>query len=121
MIGMGRISRVASVLAAAFAVAACSSSSGGGGGDSTFSCYAANGSSVSCYEYKNVSSSELSTLMSSCSATKGTGCPTANLVGCCTTSQTSMGLVTETCYYPPITAASAMKGCMQSGTWSTSP
>ena len=97
------------------------SGSGGDGGNGTFSCAGMNGTDLHCYEYKNVPPSELTVLMSSCTGTQGTGCPTADLVGCCTTSQMSGGLTLETCYYPPITAASAQQGCSIQGTWSTQP
>ena len=96
-------------------------SGGGDGGTSTFSCASMNGTDLHCYEYKNVSPSELAVLMSSCTATKGTGCPTASLVGCCTSPQMVNGATLETCYYPPLTAAQAEQGCSIQGTWSTQP
>jgi hypothetical protein len=100
------------------------SGSGGAGGagssGSTFSCNGANGSAVSCYEYKNVSAQELATLNSSCRGTKGTGCPTANLTGCCKLPQQGATSFTmEVCYYG---TPSGQNGCsLQGGTWSTTP
>lgn len=96
------------------------SGGGGGAGGSIFSCNGANGSAVSCYEYKNVSAQELATLTSSCRGTKGTGCPTANLTGCCKLPQQgASGFTMEVCYYG---TPAGQNGCsLQGGTWSTTP
>lgn len=98
-----------------------SGGSGGDGGNTTFSCASMNGTDLHCYEYKNVSPSELPVLMSGCTGIQSTGCTTASLVGCCTSPQMVNGATLETCYYPPITAASAEQGCSIQGTWSTLP
>lgn len=88
---------------------------GGGGGDFSCTTMGATGG-TSCYEYKNLSGDQLSTVKSSCKGTQGTVCPTAGLTGCCTLTVSST--TTTTCYY----GLDGSKGCTgQGGTWSTTP
>jgi hypothetical protein len=80
------------------------------------------GTDLHCYEYKNVPPSELAVLTSSCTGTQGTGCPGANLSGCCTLPSEGGGMTTEVCYYAPIDPVQGQTACnTQSGTWATAP
>ena len=95
-----------------------SAAGGSGSGMVTASCYV--DASKTCQQY-TTSAAVLPTLNGVCTqqmGTIGTGCPSANLLGCCKTS------TSEVCIYmgSQVTADSEMMSCMQSmGTWSTSP
>jgi hypothetical protein len=98
-----------------------SSGGGGPGGPTTFSCNGHGGSNLHCYEYKNVPPAELAVLKSSCKGVEGTGCPVANLAGCCITSHTPGAMTMEVCFYAPLTTQKVRSGCSHQGTYSATP
>jgi len=105
------------------------SSSGSGSsasGGSTVSCNVA--ASHWCFNSKNVPSSLASNLQTECTSAQngvvGTGCPTADVVGCC--SALVDGYTSEECYYSggssTFTAATVMADeCIDGSTFSATP
>jgi len=107
-----------------FAVVACSSSSGGSGsggsgnGSVTFSC---NATTAGLCTQIVVPPSEVSQETSTCTSTEmgtpGTGCPSANVIGCCKLSTGEAD--EEQCYYTATAAEAGKSVCTGSSTWST--
>lgn len=139
---------LAASLAAALGAAGCGSSSSNnnstdsgtsGTGSATITCVATILGSLNCVSETNVPASNQAALKTSCTgASKGKlePCPTANLIGCCSTITTfSNGQKSnhEVCYYfPPADAGAVDAGgltneeksvctSISGGKWSTSP
>jgi hypothetical protein len=102
-----------------FGAIACSSGSGGSGnGSVTFSC---NATTAGLCTQILVPQSEVSQETSTCTNTEmgtpGTGCPSANIVGCCKLSSGEAN--EEQCYYTATAAEAGKSACTGSSTWST--
>ncbi len=109
---------------ALLSLAACSSGTSGGGSNSLV-CSTNTGGVESCVEYKGFTSDQQSSLNSSCTGSVVSSCPTAGLLGCCTTTVSSYTV--ESCSYGStdggfgLTASDEESSCKTiSGTWSTS-
>ncbi len=111
-------------LSTLFALVLCCCAIGCGGSTSgNFDCLiaASQTSDQGCLMYTGVASSSVSSAESACTSSGGTvvsSCPTANLVGCCTT--TAASYTDEACYYGSGTASTYESACTSaSGTWAT--
>ena len=112
--------------AAALALASgCSSSTASPASISTY-CATSLGGAPLCYGYSNLTSDQQTSLANTCKqslmGTVVTSCPTASLVGCCTSK--TAGIATEECYYGADSGTADVSGYQAacsatSGTWST--
>jgi hypothetical protein len=114
---------IAAPLFALLSLAACGSSTSG---SNSLFCSQNMAGSESCVAYKGFTSDQQSTLNSECTSASGSvvsSCPSAGLLGCCTTSVS--GYSVEECYYGGdsgvgLSASQEESSCtMGSGTWST--
>jgi hypothetical protein len=110
---------MAAPILAFISLAACSSNSTNG----TTYCSDVNTAIDSCYIYKDLTPQQESDLNSACLGAVVSSCPTANMLGCCTSSLG--GLTAEECYYAQDggftqSASQLQSSCTsQSGSWST--
>jgi len=109
-------------------VLGCSSSSPSqAASGTTVACSFTTGDVPECYDYTNLTTSEVTNAKALCTASNATfvaSCPTTALLGCC--HQTMAGISLADCYYDILDDAGGpptfQANCMQSGgTWSTTP